>query len=49
MPDRSPDLQCAGETLATTGDPQVVPDGAGGAGIGCQFTVSGDCIEGFVR
>jgi tetratricopeptide (TPR) repeat protein len=33
MQDRSPDLQRAGDTLATTGDPQVVPDGAGGAGI----------------
>jgi WD40 repeat protein len=33
MHDRSPDLQRAGETLATTGDAPVVPDGAGGAGI----------------
>jgi serine/threonine protein kinase len=33
MPDRSPDLHRAGDTLATTGDPQVAPDGAGGAGI----------------
>jgi serine/threonine-protein kinase len=33
MQDRSPDLQRAGDTLATIGDPQIVPDGAGGAGI----------------
>jgi WD40 repeat protein len=33
MQDRSPDLRRAGDTLATTGDPLIVPDGAGGAGI----------------